>query len=119
MKGKGVLVMGAGLSGMSCVRHLHGKQELFIYDTRFDTDESPIPNWETFHKNFPHASLVKPKDLELAIDAVSHLIVSPGIPLDHCLVTKALSKGIQLNSDLDLFMEAVEGPVVGLSLIHI
>ena len=115
MKGKGVLVMGAGLSGMSCVRHLHGKQELFIYDTRFDTDESPIPNWETFHKNFPHASLVKPKDLELAIDAVSHLIVSPGIPLDHCLVTKALSKGIQLNSDLDLFMEAVEGPVVGIT----
>ena len=115
MKANGVLVLGAGLSGMSCVRHLHGKQELFICDTRFDTDRSPILDSDTFHKNFPYASLIKPKDVELVIDSVSHLIVSPGIPLDHCLVRKVLSEGVQLDSDLDLFMDAVEDPVVGIT----
>ena len=90
MKTNGVLVLGAGLSGMSCVRHLHGKQELFICDTRFDTDRSPIPDSDTFHKNFPNASLIKPKDVELAIDSVSHLIVSPGLARDHCLVRTVL-----------------------------
>ena len=106
MKPNGVLVLGAGVSGMSCVRHLHGKRDLIICDTRFDTDQSPIPNSKTFYQNFPHVSLIKQKDFGRAIDSVSTLIVSPGLPLNHCLVKKALSSGIELVSDIDLFMES-------------
>ena len=115
MKPNGILVLGAGVSGMSCVRHLHGKRDLIICDTRFDTDQSPIPNSKTFYQNFPQASLIKPKDFGRAIDSVSTLIVSPGLPLNHCLVKKALSSGIELVSDIDLFMEAADGPVIGIT----
>ena len=115
MKPTGVLVLGAGASGMSCVRHLHGKRHLIICDTRFDTDQSPIPDWGTFYQNFPQASLIKPKDFGRAIDSVSTLIVSPGLPLNHCLVKKALSSGIELVSDIDLFMEAADAPVIGIT----
>ncbi|GIT39760.1 MAG: hypothetical protein Ct9H300mP8_09560 [Gammaproteobacteria bacterium] len=80
-----------------------------------DPDRSPIPDSDTFHKNFPLCVFGKAKGVELAIDSVSHLIVSPGIPLDHCLVRKVLSEGVQLTSDLDLFMDAVEDPVVGIT----
>ena len=115
MKPNGTLILGAGVSGMSCLRHLHGKRDLVVCDTRFDTDQSPIPNSRTFYQNFPQASLIKLSDFDRAIDSVSTMIVSPGLPLDHCLVRKALAAGIELCSDMDLFMDAVEGPVIGIT----
>ncbi len=115
MKSNRVLVLGAGVSGMSCVRHLYGERDLVVCDTRFDTDQSPIPDPKSFYKDFPDASLINPKDFDRAIGSVSTLIVSPGLPLNHCFVQKALSTGIELISDLDLFMDAVDGPVIGIT----
>ena len=115
MKPNGILVLGAGVSGMSCIRHLHGKRDLIVCDTRFDTDQSPIPNSSTFYQNFPQVSLIRSSDIDRAIDSVSTMIVSPGLPLRHCLVRKALSSGIKLVSDVDLFMDAADGPVIGIT----
>ena len=115
MKPNRVLILGAGISGMSCVRHLYGERDLVVCDTRFDTDQSPIPNSKTFYQDFPEASLINPKDFDRTIGSVSTLIVSPGLPLNHCFVQKALSNGIELISDLDLFMDAVDGPVIGIT----
>tara|TARA_B100000953_G_scaffold292773_1_gene280414 strand:+ start:340 stop:1650 length:1311 start_codon:yes stop_codon:yes gene_type:complete len=115
MKPNRVLILGAGISGMSCVRHLYGERDLVVCDTRFETDQSPIPNSKTFYQDFPEASLINPKDFDRTIGSVSTLIVSPGLPLNHCFVQKALSNGIELISDLDLFMDAVDGPVIGIT----
>jgi UDP-N-acetylmuramoylalanine--D-glutamate ligase len=48
------------------------------------------------------------------IDA-DKLIVSPGLPLDMCLIGEARARGIDLVSDIDLFVDEVEDPVIGIT----
>ena len=43
------------------------------------------------------------------------MVVSPGIPLDHCLVRQARDAGLALTSDIELFLEAAAAPVVGIT----
>jgi len=50
-----------------------------------------------------------------AADGVTELIVSPGIPLEHPVVVRARDRGCRIRGDIDLFMEAVDAPVIGIT----
>ena len=50
-----------------------------------------------------------------AADDVTELIVSPGIPLEHPVVVRARDRGCRIRGDIDLFMEAVDAPVIGIT----
>ena len=43
------------------------------------------------------------------------MIVSPGVALDHPLVVRARDRGCRVRGDIDLFLEAADAPVVGIT----
>ncbi|MCX8048245.1 MAG: UDP-N-acetylmuramoyl-L-alanine--D-glutamate ligase [Methylohalobius sp.] len=45
----------------------------------------------------------------------THLLVSPGVELDRPEIRTALERGVALISDIDLFADQVQGPVVGVT----
>ena len=60
-------------------------------------------------------SLAFGEPAEDAADDVTELIVSPGISLEHPLVVRARDRGCRIRGDIDLFMEVVDAPVVGIT----
>jgi len=55
-------------------------------------------------------------DVDVAVaDDCTEMIVSPGVALDHPLVERALERGCRVRGDIDLFLEAAEAPVVGIT----
>jgi UDP-N-acetylmuramoylalanine--D-glutamate ligase len=96
-------IIGLGITGYSCLRHLAGQRALVVLDTR----DAP-PHGDTAVRDYPdvefrfgHAAG------QFDFAGVAEVIVSPGIGLDHCLVRKALGAGARVQSDIDLFLDAV------------
>ena len=49
------------------------------------------------------------------IDGCTDMIVSPGVALDHPLVAHARDQGSRIRGDIDLFIEAAQAPVIGIT----
>jgi len=49
------------------------------------------------------------------VDGCTEMILSPGIALDHPLVERARGQGCRVRGDIDLFIEAAQAPVVGIT----
>jgi UDP-N-acetylmuramoylalanine--D-glutamate ligase len=47
--------------------------------------------------------------------SADRIVVSPGVPLTHCLLSRAKSLGIPLVSDIDLFLQHAAAPVIGIT----
>lgn len=99
-----VAVLGFGVTGESVVRHLRslGKEPV-VLDTR------PARAVEVADVQFIWEAVAWPK-----LD-VATAVVSPGLDLDSCLVAGARAAGVELKSDIDLFFDAVQSPVVGIT----
>ena len=107
------IVLGLGATGYSCVRHLCGAarpRPVFAVDTR----PAP-PRAEAVRTRFPEVAVVAPGDFERALANADRVVVSPGIPLDHCLVRKARAANLAVTSDIELFLAAATAPVVGIT----
>lgn len=92
------------MTGQSVVRHLLREGvEPVVVDTR-PGRATEFPNVE-----FLFATQRWP---QLAVD---YAVVSPGLSLDSDLVAGAVAAGVPLKSDIDLFFETVEAPVVGVT----
>ncbi|MFM7119869.1 MAG: UDP-N-acetylmuramoyl-L-alanine--D-glutamate ligase [Gammaproteobacteria bacterium] len=96
-------ILGLGVTGESCLRHLAGRDVLTVLDTR------PTP---------PNAGLVeRHPDVSFrfgsAADAfdfagVDRVVVSPGLALEHPLVQRARAAGAHITSDVELFLDALD-----------
>ncbi len=97
------VIIGAGVTGVSCARHLAGTDDVLVLDTRASA---------------PGAQALAALGVELRLDVEEHdfstadrVIVSPGVALESCLVGQAVRAGLPLASDIDLFFEAARAPV--------
>jgi UDP-N-acetylmuramoylalanine--D-glutamate ligase len=96
-------IIGLGITGYSCLRHLAGRRPLDVLDTR---DEPP--NAEVARREYPSTPFHFGRAAaEFDFAGVAEVVVSPGIALDHCLVRAALAAGASVQSDIDLFLDAV------------
>ena len=114
MNGQGTIVIGLGATGFSCVAHLcsggDAEERVFVMDTR----PSP-PFADAVRNRFPDVEILSPGSFARAFLTARRVVVSPGIPLDHCLVRQARDAGLALSSDIELFLEAADAPVVGIT----
>ena len=98
-------VVGLGVTGMSCLRHLDGRDELVVVDTR----ENP-PGLAEARAAWPEveyrlgAREFDPRGLDRAI-------LSPGIASGSPMGRQVLGSGLPVTSDIDLFFAAVREPV--------
>ncbi len=94
-------IIGLGVTGYSCLRHLAGHRPLVVLDTR----DAP-PNAAAAQRDYPEVPFrFGAATGQFDFTGVAEVIVSPGVGLDHCLVRAAV--GARVQSDIDLFLDAV------------
>ncbi|TKB51268.1 UDP-N-acetylmuramoyl-L-alanine--D-glutamate ligase [Ferrimonas sediminicola] len=105
------LILGLGITGLSCVRHLHRRGDtLAVWDSR----RTP-PGADTLAAEFPGVPLISgPFDAE-ALKLAQTLVVSPGIPLAHPAIAEAMAAGVEAIGDIELFAREVDAPVVAIT----
>ena len=97
------IVVGMGLTGLSCVRYLAANgQRTSVADSR---DEPP--GLAAFEAEFPDVVVERGRLDEKFLSTADYLIVSPGLSLSEPAIVAALAAGACLVSDIDLFALAV------------
>ena len=91
------LVYGLGISGISSVKTLCSlKNEVYIYDEKNEEDLKDV------FKELEGYNYTWIKDIDEGLEKAEVLLKSPGIPVHNSIVKKALEKGLEVVSDLEL-----------------
>lgn len=101
LKGKRVLVLGLGVSGMSMARWLANRgADVRVADTR------PKPPLITqLRTELPNVELRLGAFDERAFAGVEVIAISPGVPLAEPLVRRARERGVPIVGDIELFAQ--------------
>ena len=101
-------IIGLGVTGLSCVRHLYGRDELLVVDTR----ERP-PGLDSLRSSFFDVPVYL-GEADVDLSRMDRVIVSPGMPVDDCLL-RGLPDRVRITSDIDLFCEAARAPITAIT----
>lgn len=105
------LVFGLGASGLSVARYLMRKAANAIY---VDTRANP-PGLDALKELRPDAEINLGRPPTELLRGVSRVIVSPGIPDSDPFVTEARKQGLQVISDIALFVAEAHAPFVAVT----
>lgn len=105
------VVVGLGVTGLSCARYLHGRGLPFAL---VDTRERP-PGLDQLRTEMPDVPVYTGDYPEELITGASEVVVSPGIAMDAPIVLQALAAEVDVIGDIDLFMREAKAPVVGIT----
>jgi UDP-N-acetylmuramoylalanine--D-glutamate ligase len=106
-----VLVVGAGVSGLSCVRHLVA---LGAAVRVLDTRQIP-PGLAGLRALLPEGAIHLGDWPAAAFAGVDEIVVSPGVGLDEPALAAAAARGVPLVGDIELFARAVTRPVLAIT----
>ncbi len=105
------LIVGLGSTGLSCVRFLAGRDiRLAVIDSR---DHPPC--LQQLRDEFPDVALFTGAFEADVFEAAERLIVSPGVSLKEPQIQQAISRGIEVIGDVELFLRQVNVPVVAIT----
>jgi UDP-N-acetylmuramoylalanine--D-glutamate ligase len=109
----GTVIFGLGVTGHSCLRHLrrHGPGRML---TVVDTRRLP-PHLESARAEFPDVEFICGGLDAAMLASADEIVVSPGVPLDSCLLAEARRAGVPFTSDIALFLEAARAPVIAIT----
>jgi len=105
------LVVGLGLTGLSCVRFLVKQgHRVAVVDSRANP-----PGLAELQEQFPEIPVALGAfDADLLCQA-GQLVMSPGVALAEPAIQRAITAGVGITSDIDLFCEQVEAPVIAIT----
>jgi UDP-N-acetylmuramoylalanine--D-glutamate ligase len=102
-KGKKIVVLGAGMTGLSCLRFLHAQGlSLIVNDSR----QMPFTHAEqlsSYQQDYPHCTFYFGQWQHAIIASADIIITSPGIDLDAEGLSIHLAKDCQIIGDIELF----------------
>jgi UDP-N-acetylmuramoylalanine--D-glutamate ligase len=105
------VIVGLGLTGLSCARYLAGKDvRMAITDSR----EIP-PQLRTLQQELPDIPLFLGNINMDLLSAAGQLVVSPGVSIHESPVWDAIASGIPVVSDIELFCQHVTAPIVAIT----
>lgn len=105
------IVVGLGITGLSCVRYLKSKGHTVIV---VDSREHP-PGLEACNDEFPDVQVqCGPFDVALLASA-NQLFVSPGVAISDPAIQEAKRLGVRIRGDVDLFSELAHAPVIAIT----
>ena len=110
MSERTTLVFGLGATGYSCIRHLAGRERVLAFDTRAEP-----PCLDAVRSGYPDVELIAQQDWQSALQQADRLLLSPGVSLEHELVAAARAAGLAIGSDVELFLQAADAPVIGIT----
>ncbi len=105
------IVIGLGLTGLSCARYLARTGQRFALA---DTREVP-PNLDEIRRIYPNVD-IRTGNLDAQfLKQADELVLSPGVAKSHPAIQEALSSGVKLIGDIDLFCREVSAPIVAIT----
>ena len=105
------LVLGMGVTGVSIANWLAGQGRSAIFA---DSRTQP-PGKQQIHELIPDAEFVCGSFPVSVPEGVSELLLSPGLSMDLPLLADARRRNIPVLSDIDLFIRACTGKVLGVT----
>jgi len=108
---KRALVVGLGLTGISCVRHLVARgYDVTVADTRVQP-----PKLEELQREFPRV-VTHTGGLPAALfDDPGLLVVSPGVSVKEAGIARAVERGAEVAGDIELFAREAAAPVIAVT----
>jgi len=103
-------IVGIGQTGTSVVRYYQKLgQDCIVFD-----DKASTKNLDTFKQAFPDIPVYNTENTDY-LQNVSEVVVSPGVPLNHWLVTEAHRQGIPVVGDIEIFARQNYKPVIAIT----
>jgi UDP-N-acetylmuramoylalanine--D-glutamate ligase len=104
-------VFGLGITGMSVARYLkrNGIDALFV-DSR-----SEPPGLDELHELLPDADVILGENATVQLSNINRIIASPGVADSEPMLTVARKAGIDVVSDIELFAQDAEAPIVAVT----
>ena len=106
-----VLVVGLGVTGLSCVRHLAGSCPKVV---AVDSREHP-PFRATVESEFPEVDVRCGGFDPSMFDSATEIVVSPGVSVREPALRSAAAHGVPIVGDIELFARAADAPVVAIT----
>lgn len=106
-----VVIVGLGMTGLSCVRYL-SKQGLSIAVT--DSRVEP-PELSNFKNEFNSIPVYLGEINSEVLLASEQIILSPGVALENKSVKQAIENGIPVFGDIELFCQQAKAPIIAIS----
>ncbi len=105
------VVVGLGLTGISCVRYLcaQGKR-VSVVDSRTNP-----PGLEQLKRDCAQVEYHMGGFSESVILNATKLVMSPGVPLATPVIQKAINQGVEITSDIEFFLNEFDGQVVAIT----
>ncbi|MCR3956194.1 MAG: UDP-N-acetylmuramoyl-L-alanine--D-glutamate ligase [Gudongella sp.] len=112
IKGKKILVMGVGVTGLSAIKMLmEHNNEIMVYD-----EKSEEEIMELLHSNGLDKVEVIDDEGKYFLQEIDFVLKSPGIPPDHQIIQFAEEKGTPVISDIELaYNIGIQGTVIGIT----
>ncbi len=104
------VIFGLGITGYSCLRFLRATDRITVVDTR----ASP-PFAAATRAQFPDVELILGPVAPEHLAHADRIVVSPGVPTNHCLLRRAVERDVPLLSDIELFLTHATAPVLGIT----
>jgi len=105
------LIVGGGATGLSAARFLHSMSKQFrVFDTRDDV--SVLDAFGEIDSDVELYAGTYNTDL---LGSTQEVILSPGVSRDEAIVQDALALGIPVRSDISLFLDCADAPVIGIT----
>lgn len=105
------LIIGLGITGLSVARWCVREKLAFdLLDTR-----SQLAHADEIAQEFPEAQLYLGEMTAELLCQYQELIVSPGVAIAHPAIQQAISQGVQVRGDIDLFAEHCQAPIVAIT----
>jgi len=105
------LVFGLGVTGMSVARYLkrNGIDALFV-----DSRNEP-PGLDELHELLPDADVILGENVTVQLTNINRIVASPGVADSEPTLTVARKAGIDVVSDIELFAQEAEAPIVAVT----
>lgn len=105
------IIVGLGVTGLSCARFLSARGLGFeVVDNR----EAP-PGLAAFKREFPEVEVSLGRFALGQFDDADELYVSPGVSLREPAIASAAEAGVTISGDLDLFVQHASAPIVAIT----
>ena len=111
LQNKNILILGAGLSGMSCARFLASHNIHFALN---DSRDSAV-NEDEFAKDFPLSTLTTGSWDQTLISSAQIILVSPGIDTSIDEISQYLSPNAEMYGDVELYYRLTQTPTIAVT----
>lgn len=111
LKNKNVVILGAGITGLSCARYLKNNNIAFALNDSRKQPVDPI----SFAAEFSEASLYLGQWQQRVINQADVLIVSPGIDLNTPDIAQSINSKTDVLGDVELYCRVTNVPTIAVT----